>query len=383
MKWVDQISTLNAVKEWYIFVDFLSAEYWEYANTLLQLPDELVQLFIHESLRISLEPELEHEARSYHYLLYYTDTDVAEMNAKLLALGPQEGMFAAVIYASGMQLLREQYCKLGISLDILKDTLSDFRIWMNHHYSQHSVWGLSELGWLAWHVRAGIYKLGRLQFMPSYFRDRVYVFRHRHDDTVMVLSAPGIIYHTDGTLANLSESSTDSSSWTSQFMDDGQLYIGNPISSQGLAIAEPVRVDQEEWELVLREGDQVLDVHIPEGQKMDHELCWESYTRACDFKFPAQHDGRFRAFVCSSWLLSSQLAAMLPESSNIVKFQRDYHRVPALSDDTQLLERVFGCKREELPHAPRNTKLQQLVYDYLMTGQSICGGTGFMLMSNV
>ncbi|MEV6106622.1 acyltransferase domain-containing protein [Streptomyces sp. NPDC051940] len=71
-----------------------------------------------------------------------------------------------------------------------------------------------------------------------------------------------------------------------------------------------------------------LGVHIPEGGPLDPEECEESYRRAREFfprYFPRWYaPGEPVRMACVSWLLDPQLATYLPESSNIVRFQRRY-----------------------------------------------------------
>lgn len=59
---------------------------------------------------------------------------------------------------------KKKYEELGISEDILLDTLSDIVIWTNTHYSILGELGLSELNWLSRHLEPRLFKLGRLQF---------------------------------------------------------------------------------------------------------------------------------------------------------------------------------------------------------------------------
>ena len=81
--------------------------------------------------------------------------------------------FSAESYSHGECLLiylyfcedtQKRYERLGIGEDILIDTLSDIVTWTNTHYSLYGKLGLSELNWLSRHLKARLFKLGRLQF---------------------------------------------------------------------------------------------------------------------------------------------------------------------------------------------------------------------------
>ncbi len=60
--------------------------------------------------------------------------------------------------------LSKTYEKLGISEDILLDTLSDLSIWCNIWSGIKGSLYLGELPWLKWHMKAKLFKLGRLQY---------------------------------------------------------------------------------------------------------------------------------------------------------------------------------------------------------------------------
>ncbi len=60
--------------------------------------------------------------------------------------------------------LSEKYKELGISEDILVDTLSDLSIWCNIWSGIKGSLYLGELPWLKWHMTANLFKLGRLQY---------------------------------------------------------------------------------------------------------------------------------------------------------------------------------------------------------------------------
>lgn len=57
-----------------------------------------------------------------------------------------------------------EYGRLGISEDVLMDTLSDVVIWTNIWSKVKGELYLGELGWLKYHLNATLFRLGRLQF---------------------------------------------------------------------------------------------------------------------------------------------------------------------------------------------------------------------------
>lgn len=352
------------------------------ANRILQLPEEAVDAFERAIDFIRNDSHLAALVRHYHQQLFHSAGEKRELLESLLAveasMGDHAGMFAAVVFVSGLPQAVRLYEAKGIPPRVMTDTFSDFGIWMRNHKEKHGTWGLSQVHWLIHHFTFKIFRLGRLQFMPITFGQKIKAFRHRRTGETIVFSDAGVRFRGDGQVDGTNEIYDRDSGWTSRFaVADGEI-MGNPISPDGYASSETTRLPADDWQLELSEGDHVLDVHIPQGGKMAHELCLKSYRQAMEF-FPKYFPERaFKAFVCTSWLLSPQFRQILPADSNILMFQRDYHLLPVLSNDRQTFERVFGEKPADLTQAPRDSALRKIILDYYLNGNLTNFASGFL-----
>lgn len=127
-----------------------------------------------------------------------------------------------------------------------------------------------------------------------------------------------------------------------------------------------------------RRGEPVVNVHIPgNGLPLDPIACDESIERARDFftrHFPEQPV----AFVCHTWILDEQLADYLPENSNIIRFQRRFHRIPHPEEraDRSMLRLIFRRDPQDWPvlppdvleELPQETTLQRAFVTHLRAG---------------
>ncbi|MFC4811949.1 acyltransferase domain-containing protein [Paenibacillus sp. GCM10023250] len=304
-----------------------------------------------------------------------------EVNRELLAFGADGALLAAVVYAGAIPLLAARYAARGWPHEVLVDTVHDLVIWMRVHRGRHGRWGLSELGWLHQHMRGELFRLGRLQFHFVASPFPVKAFRRRATGDVAVLSEGGVRYRSDGQLDGTCGIFDAEGGWVSAYAFDGARHEGHSISALGAADRRTVRLDADEWELALEKGDPVLNVHVPEGERLSPEACRDSYARAAAFAAAHFPDHPYRAFVCDSWLLAPAFRTLLPESSNIAGFQRDYHLVPVLSNESQTLERVFGfgTTLADLPNAKTETSLQRIVRGHLAAGGRMHNAGGIRL----
>ncbi len=97
----------------------------------------------------------------------------------------------------------------------------------------------------------------------------------------------------------------------------------------------------------IKKGDRVIEIHIPQGDKLDNEECKKSIEMAKEFfkKYFPEFD--YKAFVCDSWLLDNDLKEYLSLDSNIIKFGDMFTRIRN-HDDNALLRYLFRWDTNEI-----------------------------------
>ncbi|MEQ7011265.1 acyltransferase domain-containing protein [Actinopolymorpha sp. B17G11] len=140
----------------------------------------------------------------------------------------------------------------------------------------------------------------------------------------------------------------------------------------------------------LQPGASAIYTHIPEGGRLSPADCDESFARARTF-FPRHFDDNPVAFLCSSWLMDDQLAAYLPEESNLIRFQRRFRLLPNPGDtsDKTILDFVFHRLHDErdiqpsvLDTLPQDTTLQRAYVTRLRAGHHWRSRTGWFPLHN-
>ena len=117
--------------------------------------------------------------------------------------------------------------------------------------------------------------------------------------------------------------------------------------------------------LLLTAGDAVINLHIPEDGAMDMASCSDSIRRMAEFFARYRPDYNWKGFLCESWLLDRQLRPMLPEKSNIIKFQNlGLHYMLHPTDDT--IFRIFGTA--DPFKIPNPTSLQKNAAAFIQHG---------------
>ena len=124
------------------------------------------------------------------------------------------------------------------------------------------------------------------------------------------------------------------------------------------------------------EGDFTMAVHIPKAADISQAKVDESLAMAMDFF----NQDRIR-FICSSWLLSSQLSALLDDNSRIKAFSSRFTRISDDSTRRQAEERIFGCLKDDPRDYEAQSSLAKKARAFLIDGGVLPVTTGFFILN--
>jgi hypothetical protein len=124
-----------------------------------------------------------------------------------------------------------------------------------------------------------------------------------------------------------------------------------------------------------------LNIHIPEGEKLDIAKCQKSIEQSKIF-FKTNFNTNYKIATCHSWLLHENLKYILDSDSNIIRFGQLFEIIENDSDNSQTLERVFGEGEKISAHLPETTTLQRKLKSYLLQGGEIGSGYGIIKLSS-
>ncbi|MBD3922743.1 DUF5596 domain-containing protein [Paenibacillus sp. PR3] len=136
------------------------------------------------------------------------------------------------------------------------------------------------------------------------------------------------------------------------------------------------RIGALEYEMIEKEDKKLINVHIPADADMGRESLRKSYEDARAFFKQYYPEYGESDMVCDSWLLSPVLAELLPENSNIVRFQKAFDLIREDETNDSSIRWVYG--RTDLPihDLPEHTSLQRKIKTRLLDGGSIGAGYG-------
>lgn len=365
----------------------------------------LAESFIAEACRFSafsaeVERELQRAAVAYRrhpdqgriawflYRLYHRDpmppaAEVFGWPCVRNALAEPYAMIPALVLLAGVPRLRALHGERGIPEEVTRATLRDIEIWMRHFRRNRGYWGLQNMGWPTNHFAGRLYRLGRLQFMHVPYGGPARAFLHRETGRVVALWAGEAKVRRDGYVDGTNDV-FDEEARALEFTLTDDIAEGHVIHPLGFVTPQRLALPLSEWSPALLPGDPVLDIHIPEDGRMDFDACGESLRQAQAF-FPRHFPERppAVAFVCCTWFFDAQYQQLLPPTSNIVRFQREFYLSPVLSYDGEPFRRVFGEMPEDLSAAPRDTALRRAMLDFKAAGGLLRSAAGFCLIDGM
>lgn len=138
------------------------------------------------------------------------------------------------------------------------------------------------------------------------------------------------------------------------------------------------RIGQLEYELKTLNSVPVVCLHIPTDVDLRPEVLRPSVREALKKLYEIFPEYADKTVYTHTWLLSAQLKEMLPESSNILRFQEMFDIEPEGYPGNDILTWVF--KNPNLPKEeyPEDTSLQRKLKKFLLEGNQFCNGRGYL-----
>jgi hypothetical protein len=138
------------------------------------------------------------------------------------------------------------------------------------------------------------------------------------------------------------------------------------------------RIGQLEYELTTLDGAPIVSLHIPTDVNLRPEVLKPSIREGLAefYRLFPEYEGK--PVYCHSWLMSPQLQALLPETSNILRFQELFDMVPEATPGRGVLLWVFKNPKLPMEEMPENTSLQRKLKQFFLNGGEFLDGKGYL-----
>ena len=284
--------------------------------------------------------------------------------------GREEGLLFAVIALARYELLEiPEQCRPG-ALRTIKELVQKSK----NCYGHYGLRGMYRSG-IVPYLLPYKYILGRLCFEVTKFNSAFEVYQDPVDGTTIPVATSEFSYMPNG--------KRPTKDYTGELLiptleTDGDAMTCYVFGDNGRLCPEPVTLRG--YEKVLQAGDDVLSIHIPASGRMSPELVDDALRMAETFFAEHYPETHFKAYVCSSWLLNTDMEEFLSPTSNITKFRNRFRVVMTSTNWYSLYWHVFGIEQFLPPETlqPVNS-FQKAILDRVKAGQTLYNGYGYIL----
>ncbi len=228
---------------------------------------------------------------------------------------------------------------------------------------------VSDFPWDMNFYTCSIFLMDRFLFIPYRFGDDFTMFRNRKTNKVLALRHAGEEFRRDGQINGINEVYDEAGKFTSVWTETEERLEANPINPMGFVERDAVAIEKKEWDIALQQGDTLLALHVPSGPGYTPERLKNSMVLALEFYDTYFPELKIKGFWSESWLYDSRLSLVLnPETSNIIKVQRQFYLYPINEGDGMLRYEAFGDWKADPEQVEQKTSLQRAAAAYMKTG---------------
>lgn len=368
--------------------DFLQPETIAELRRAAGLPPAADTPLVETARRIAGDPALRLLAR-HCYRLLYAHADYNRFGAWpsfQTVLGENAGVFYLLILLAAAPFIRAQQRRRNIPEEITRATCDRRDAVERYRATHQGRWGADRrsLYWTRFYTNGDLYRLGRMEYMLRGFKGLVEVYRHARTGATVAFAPDGAMYDAQGLAVKSADGvNPPPGTWTASLTIAGGWIQGCPILPEGVAVRRQIRLPAQAWRRALGKDDWTMDMHIPAGGGMTLELCGASMRQAADF-FPRYFPDRpTSSITCASWIFNTQLDGIFTPETNLVRFQHELYLYPVPSTGRDGLVFIFGQDDPRPDTAPRGTRLQRAILDFLAAGNRWRNGGMFFLAADL
>ncbi|MDR6550120.1 acyltransferase domain-containing protein [Paenibacillus qinlingensis] len=293
-------------------------------------------------------------------------------------LGQEASLFYLHAALQRLPLAEQKYAERRLNEELFVETLRDIGVWVQNAYNLVGYYAIRNFSWIWRHLEARMFRVGGMQFIATKFSGVVKGFYNEKEERFMLLSSKGMELRANGDMQGVCNKEKTTNGFVTEYEETDEYFIGNPITPIGKGLNNPIKLNKNEWTKVLDKDDTMLEIHIPRDTAFDMEKIKDTYIQAKEFYAKYFPEVSYKGMVCHTWLFTPQLREMLPQTSNIVKFQEQFYLYPTAGSVRFLWNFVFN-ELTEVKDAKPDTSLRRKVLTYLEEEKEIFDMNGVFL----
>ncbi|OGV58195.1 MAG: hypothetical protein A2X49_03250 [Lentisphaerae bacterium GWF2_52_8] len=397
LKFVGEEASLEAISSFWDEFEKTAPEPFLEESVLLEnarfcsVHESLLKPLMEAAAKIRCSPELSGLVRYVHWTNFVREGEHPKWPAdwplfKSL-LGEEHCGCVYLLAAAGyVPQLKAYHKALGLPDEITRGTAAQVGSYAeNYRRGKNGFAGLypRQYSWLRNYLFGNLYfRIGRFEYWSKPYGGQCTVCRHKTGRNIVTFAKGELKFDKYGFALDQAAVAPEHE-WTSELIIGEDSIKGHPVAADGSTSKKLMELSLGDWEIILREGTAILDMHIPAGGGMDTDTSFDSFRRAKAFfeeRFPEK---KHVAVICQSWVFNPNLPEVLPSSSNLVRLLKNIHLYPTASSREEGFWFIFLMDKFDLATASRESSLQRAILDYISCGRRWRGGGMFVLLDEI
>ncbi|MBP5407814.1 MAG: hypothetical protein J6Y42_01580 [Bacilli bacterium] len=356
---------------------FIDKDYLLNLKNTLDLSDEVYEYFLSHLDTFNNNKDLVLTSHYLKYLLFYFEepslNDIFQSpKCKLY----QNDVFEAFVLMSIVLERIDALRKRGMKNDVLKPRLGIIKRILSHHIRRD----YGNFRWASFDFYINLFNAKALSFMiPYVFDANIHIFRSKNNKTI-ILAGSGERIRKDGQLDGVN--GIKDYAFTTSYKETKKEYIGYYIDPKGFYTDKIMKLDKNEWNEFIKEGDYILEMHVGGHYKYEDNILAFKEAIAFAHQYFSEYD--FKAIYGYSWLFSPQIPQLISnESSNILRMFKTGYIVPCSSGEKLAFDFIYEDPDMTIDKMPTNTTLLKNIKDFYLQGNRINCGMYFLMIDDI
>jgi hypothetical protein len=230
--------------------------------------------------------------------------------------------------------------------------------------------------WYFYFIRGEIIRIGRLQYEFTTFKSPVRVFKRGGDVAILM---DGVDMHKKGMIFGAPGQTDEEGKYFAEIKEDGDCVTGYRANIYGEADHQPVTLVG--YTEPVKHGDNILGIHITNGEPFDISLVLDSFLRAGEVMKRYYPELEIKGYYGYSWVFEKHLRDIMGRDTNITRLQDLFYCFPTQGGQHGVYEYVFA-RPESTPteELPEDTSMQRAIKKYLLEGNYFYEKAGIRLI---
>ena len=211
--------------------------------------------------------------------------------------------------------------------------------------------------WTLHYLLGEMFQYGSFNFQFRSYHHFAILLKNKSTKEYTILMTAGR-FHRSGQVLGSAGYEDEENAFDADFKETDNSFMGH-AAIDGYVSPELREYKKSEWECVLRQGDTVISVHIPQNADLTPEAVQQSYEGGMKFAKERFPELMPKCYYCGSWIIDPRLEDILGSESKIVKFGKTFLRYPIKCSQREGFHFVFPSYNGKDEDLPENTTLQK------------------------